>query len=258
MAENLIVAPPRIQASRLDNVIGDWFAKLRYNKLMSTDLSHSKSDIAISIAKAAVNAIPVVGGPLGSLMSDFIPTEIDKRRDSLLLELEEEFKRLEEKIDIETIKKPYFISLFLQSFRSAMATEKDEKLNCYKAIILNTAIMQDPNIDEMKIMLRITDNLTPLHIKLLKIFTNPPTYLENNPEIKAKFGNISMGGISALTSITLPDYSPDLIDIASKDLDSMSLTNGLSGRVIMTVNGILSPRLTDFGKKYMNYISLSD
>lgn len=224
---------------------------------MSTDLSTPKSDVAISLVKAAVNTIPVVGGPLGSLMSDFIPTELNKRRDSLLLELEEEFKRLEEKIDTETIKKPYFISLFLQSFKSAMATEENEKIDCYKAIIINAAIAQDPNIDEMKIMLRITDNLTPLHIKLLKLFIDPQIWLEENPEIKARFQNISMGGISTLTSMVFPDYPQDLIKIASRDLESMGLANGLSGGVTMTVQGILSQRVSDFGKKYISFISIS-
>ncbi len=225
---------------------------------MPTDLSATNVDKTISIVKAVVNAIPVVGGPLGSLMSDFIPTELDKRRDALLLWLEKEFSRLENRIDNETINKPYFISLFLQSFKSAMATEEDEKLNCYKAIIINTAIIQNPNIDEMKIMLRVTDNLTPLHIKLLKIFTDPTIYLENNPEIKARFQNISSGGISALTTMAFPGYSSDLVDVALKDLDSMGLTNGLSGRAMMTVGGILSPRLTEFGKKYINFISLPE
>jgi len=224
---------------------------------MPTNLSPTKSDIAIGLVKAAVNAIPAVGGPLGSLMGDFIPTELDKRRDSLLLELEREFKRLENKINTETLKKPYFISLFLQSFRSAMAAEEKEKLDCYKAIIINSALIQEPNIDEMKIMLRITDNLTPLHIKLLKIFIDPPEYLEENPDIKTRFGNISMGGVSTLTSAALPNYSSDLTNIASKDLESMGLANGLSGKVTMTVHGILSSRITDFGKKYISFISLS-
>lgn len=37
---------------------------------MPTDLSPTKGDVAMSLVKAVVNAIPVVGGPLGSLMSD--------------------------------------------------------------------------------------------------------------------------------------------------------------------------------------------
>jgi len=223
---------------------------------MPTNLTLTKSDVAVGLVKAAINTIPVLGGPLGSLMSDFIPSELDKRRDTLLLELESEFKRLDDKIATETISKPYFISLFLQSFKSAMASEEKAKIDCYKAIIINSAIKQDPNIDEMKIMLRITDNLTPLHIKLLKIFIDPTKYLDDNQDVKARFGNISMGGVSTLTSAALPNYSSELISIASKDLESMGLANGLSGGATMTVHGILSSRITGFGKKYIGFISL--
>ncbi len=33
-----------------------------------------------------------------------------------------------------------------------MGTEREEKIDCYRAIILNTLIAQEPNIDEIQII----------------------------------------------------------------------------------------------------------
>jgi len=224
---------------------------------MATDLSPTKSDTAIKLVKAVASAVPAVGGPLGSLINDFIPTEINKRRDGLLLKLEAGFKKLEEKINADRLAEPYFISIFLQAFKSAMASEEQEKIDCYKAIILNTAIIQEPNIDEIKIMLKVTDNLTPLHMKLLKIFKDPEKFLIQNPDAKTRFGNVSMGGIGTLTSACLPGYPQDLIGIASMEIGNLGLAQWPTGGATMTVQGILSPRLTDFGKKYLDFITIS-
>lgn len=223
---------------------------------MPTDLKPSKSDAVMSVIKAAVNAVPYVGGSLASLMDDFIPTELNKRKDNLLLQLEKDFKDLEDRINTEVLKESYFISIFLSSFKSAMATEKQEKIDCYRAIILNAAIAQQPNTDEIQMMLRITDSLTPLHIKLIKLFNDPQRYLVENPDIQAKLTNVSMGGINTLTLACFPEYNQELIKVALKDLTIMGIGNGLEGGITMTRNGILSPRLTEFGKKYLTFITM--
>lgn len=222
---------------------------------MTTDLSMPKTDQAIAILKAGVNAIPVAGGIVGSLMSDFIPTELGKRRDSLLLKLEEDFTKLSDSISEEYLKKPEFISLFIQSFKSAMATHQQEKINAYRAIILNSSIRQNPDTDELEIMLKITDSLTDLHIKLLKLFENPQSYIDNNPEVTARLRGLILGSISQLVSACLPGYDQELLKVVGGELQTKNLANIPFG-TMMTSNGVVSPRLTEFGKKYLQFIQL--
>jgi hypothetical protein len=224
---------------------------------MATDLSSSKADKAFSVLKAASGLVPVAG-VLATLVDEFIPSELNKRRDALLLKLEADFTALEGRINNEVLTKPYFISIFLQSFRSAMATEQEEKVDSYRAIILNSLVSQNPNIDEIQMMIKITDSLTPLHIKLLKVFRNPREYLEIDQEAKARFGSVYMGGISHLTGACFPQYSPELIKVALKDLTNMGLGNGMESGVTMSEDGILAERLTEFGKRYLNFITIQN
>lgn len=221
---------------------------------MTTDLSSSKADKVFSIIKAAASLHPATG-TLATLIDEFIPSELNKRRDALLLKLEADLEKLQDKINKDVVSKPYFISIFLQSFKSAMATEQQEKIDCYRGIILNTLITQEPNIDEIQIMIRITDSLTPLHIKLIKLFNDPQAYLNQNSDIQAKLANVSLGGISTLTSAVFPEYNQQIVGIALKDLTNMGVGNGLEGGVTMSLSGILSPRLTEFGKKYLQFVT---
>jgi hypothetical protein len=221
---------------------------------MTTNLSSSKTDKIFSVIKATSELFPVTGA-LTTLIDEFIPSELNRRRDSLLLKLEEDFKNMQDKINKDVVSKPYFISVFLQSFKSAMATEQQEKIDCYRAIILNTLIEQEPNIDEIQIMIRITDSLTPLHIKLIKLFRDPQEYLNQNPDVKVKIDHVRSGGIGTLTSAVFPEYEKKLIEVALKDLTNRGIGNGLEGGGTMSIHGILSPRLTDFGKKYLQFIT---
>ena len=51
-----------------------------------------KADIVISASKAAFAAIPVVGGPIASLIGDFIPTSTQKNIQATLEMLKESVK----------------------------------------------------------------------------------------------------------------------------------------------------------------------
>jgi len=63
-------------------------------------ISKTKSDHALVIFKAAVSATPVVGGPIASLISDYIPSATEKslNRAAELLK-----KRLKEFEDTERV-----------------------------------------------------------------------------------------------------------------------------------------------------------
>lgn len=221
---------------------------------MATDLKPTKTDIAFSITKSLAGLLPATG-MVATLVDEFIPSEVSKRRDNLLLKLEKDFEELPEKVK-EALQKPFFISIFMQSFRSAMATEKAEKIDAYRAIILNTAIGENPDEDEIEVMTRITDTFTPLHIKLIKIFEDPPKYLRENPEAKARFGTPYMGGVGQLINACLPNYPQDLINVAVRDLNNAGIGHGMDNSATMTESGMLACRISEFGKRYLKLITL--
>ena len=226
------------------------------DKPSSPDISKkSKTDHALSGLKALLSTAPFTGG-LASLMNDYIPDSIEKRARELLMQLNEDFKSLEERYNEEVLTKDYFITTFLTAFKQAVETHQEEKINAFRAIILNTLLISEPNEDEIAFFINITQRLTPIHIKLLRIFSNPQSSLDNNPEAKSKLQNISMGGLSSLTLALLPGYDDNLIENAFKDLYNMGFHTTSSYRTTMTGHGITQKRTSEFGDRYLQFITL--
>lgn len=223
---------------------------------MKGDIVETK-DVVLSVAKAAVSTIPIAGGPIASLMGDFIPTEMNKRRDKLVEKLIKDFEKFKDKYDKDALTRPYFISIFLECFRSAMATEKEEKIDAYRAIILNSLIEQTPDEDESQFMIKLVDLLTPLHFKVLKIFSDPHQALEANLEAKQRMESIVSGGVSMLTGALLGEYSGDLIQVICGDLQTKKLADIPFG-TMMTKEGVLAKRTSGFGDRLINYITLPE
>lgn len=219
------------------------------------NFSKTKLDHALSVVKAAANAIPYVGGPLGSLLSDYLPNSVEKRKTEFIGKLGQELESVQDRLQNDVISKEYFISIFMQSFRRAIESSQEEKVGAFRAIIVNTAIDQAPREDEIFAFVNITDRLTPLHIKLLKILANPEQAIENNETAKSGFENVSMGGINTLFELLLSEYPIDLVGVAFYDLYILGLQNTERGGVTMTKSGITSKRTTGFGDRYLQYIT---
>lgn len=225
---------------------------------MSVDktFKKTKQDHVLAVLKAAVSAIPVAGGPIASLLSDYLPNEIEKRKTKLLIQLDDDLKRLKGRFQEVTLKKEEFVTTFFKSFKKAMETHQKEIIDGYRAIILNSLIDSNPNQDEITMFIGITERLTPLHVKLLKILDNPEGIVSQNPEAKAHFDSLSLGGLSTLFSVLLSDYPMEIIDIAFKDLYNLGLHDTPQLRVTMTKHGILQRRISKLGNRYLRYITL--
>lgn len=220
------------------------------------DFSKTKTDHTLSALKAVANTIPYIGGPLGSLLSDYLPDSVEKRKTEFLTKLAQELDAVRDRLQSDFVSKEYFISTFMQSFRRALENHQKEKVEAFRAIIINTALDQNPKEDEIAIFISITDRLTSLHLKLLKILFNPQRAVDSNEAARSRFESISMGGVSTLFEMLLSEYPVDLVNIAFHDLYNMGLQNTERGGVTMSKHGIVAKRTTEFGDRYLNYISL--
>lgn len=221
------------------------------------DFSKTNVDHALSVLKAAVNVVPVFGGAVGSLLSDYLPNSVEKRKTEFLTKLVQELEAVQEKLQSDFVSKEYFISTFMQAFRRAIENHQDEKVQAFRAIIVNAAIDPNPKEDEIAAFVNITDRLTPIHLKLLKILANPQVAVDGSSEsIKARFESIYTGGMNTLFGMLLPGYPMDLINVAFYDLYIMGLQTTERSIGSMTKQGLVSKRTTDFGDRYLQYISL--
>ncbi len=224
---------------------------------MSDDPNFSKTklDHTLSAVKAAVNLIPYAGGPLGSLLSDYLPNSVEKRKTEFLERLGKELEAVQDKLQTDVVSREYFISTFMQSFRRALENHQEEKVSAFRAIIVNIAIDQNPREDEVAAFISITDRFTPLHIKFLKILANPQAMIDRNESAKSRFESIYMEGINTLFELLLPEYPADLVGVALHDIYILGLQNTERGGVTMSRSGITSKRTTDFGDRYLQYIT---
>ena len=217
----------------------------------------NKNDHAVSLVKAVLSTAPFTGG-IASLISDYLPNSVEKRKAELLIKLSKDLENLENRYNEDTLKKDYFISTFIAASKGVIENHDQEKVNAFRAIILNTLIAENPKEDEVAMFIGMTQRLTPLHIKLLKILRDPKLEIEKDPEKKSKMDAVYSGGISTLTSLIIPQYSEDLVKIAFQDLYNMGLHSTSSWGGTMSAHGITQKRTSEFGDKYIDFITLPE
>ena len=76
-------------------------------------------------------SLSVIGSPISVLLSDFIPSRRFLRLETFVEELSEEFKKVEDKIDIEYITTDEFAFLFEQCFKAASDNYHKEKIEFF-------------------------------------------------------------------------------------------------------------------------------
>lgn len=137
----------------------------------------NKGDVAHTIAKAGLSAIPVVGGPAVELFNAIITPPLAKRRDEWIESIAEGLKKLEETVEgfkIENLKdNDMFITTVMHATQVAIRNHQKEKLDALRTAILNSTSPNAPEEDMQLIFLNFVDILTSSHLKMLKFLENP-------------------------------------------------------------------------------------
>jgi hypothetical protein len=125
--------------------------------------SVTRGDAALIVGKAALEAIPVVGGPLAALL-EFVPTARDRNIIKAIEFLREQITSLETRIDTASINKEEFAELFASFTQVAVRTHHDEKLHA-SANILSALLLQEGDpakvpYDELDHLIRCVDALS--------------------------------------------------------------------------------------------------
>jgi hypothetical protein len=218
---------------------------------MTEQIEKDAKDGAHTLARAVLSAIPVIGGPLSVLFESVFSPPIEKRKQEWLQRLAQSVNTLTEKIDGLTpealSKHEVFISVALQASQIALRSHQKEKLEALQNAVLNSVAYD--SLDETKQMMfvRFIDELTPLHLKVLKFRQNPvPPSKEpeqnDHPHILVRAWDEA--------NPDLPANSP-LIWQVSKDLFSRGLTT--SGW--LDQGPTLKKATLDFGDEFLRFIS---
>lgn len=221
---------------------------------------NTKDDVLLT-AKAALSAIPVVGGPVAELFATVITPSLEKRRIEWLNSLAVELEKLKQEIEgfsyESLVNNEVFVSNIMQASQAALRSHQEEKLISLRNAVINSLKPNSPDEDQQSIFINYIDTLTPWHLRVLKFFENPRVWGEG---VGIEYPNWSSGGPSAVLEHTFPELSGrrELYDQIVKDLHSRGLMNTENLHMTMTESGMFASRTTELGKKFIKFITLEE
>jgi hypothetical protein len=120
-------------------------------------------DAALVLAKARLNAIPLVGGSLASLV-EFIPTVTRTNTEKAIGFFRDQLADLATRIDVDAVDKEEFSELFKSCSRIMERTHRDEKLRAAANILANLLLKPGDqakvSYDELDHLIRCVDALS--------------------------------------------------------------------------------------------------
>jgi len=120
-------------------------------------------DAGLVVVKALLNAIPLVGGSLASLV-EFIPTANQRNAEKATRFLRDRLANLETRIDVDAVDKEEFSELFQSYSRIMERTHRDEKLRAAANILANLLLKSGDqakvSYDELDHLIRCVDALS--------------------------------------------------------------------------------------------------
>jgi len=222
------------------------------------DLEKTTSgDIVHSVFKGALGAIPYLGSAAVEIFGLVFTPPLEKRKIQIMNNFAERLNELEssKKIDLtELSNNEHFIDVLIQSTTFAIRTSQKEKIEAFKNAILNTAV--GCSIDETKshIFINQLDIFTVWHIKLLQFVENPVDCLKNASK---PIPNYVSGSLATIIRGLYPELSQELLNIIWNDLKNAGFIDAADTQTMMTGNGLLAKRTTNFGDEFLNYIRFS-
>jgi hypothetical protein len=127
-------------------------------------MTHSAKDHALAIIKAGINLIPMVGGPIASLIGDYVPTSTQAVIERSTELLAQKLDALKDRIDLEAVNKDDFSELFKSCYLVIVRTNREQKLQVATAILANLLLRPgDPaksSYEELDHLIRCIDALS--------------------------------------------------------------------------------------------------
>jgi len=133
----------------------------------------TEADVVLGTARAALAAIPFVGGSITEVLSVVLAPAVTRRRDDWFKQLADALDQLESKVQgfkVESLaENDAFVSAVIQATRAATATHQQEKLEYLRNALLNVAIGNAPDELKQQIFLGAIEAFSPAHVKTLDL-----------------------------------------------------------------------------------------
>jgi hypothetical protein len=219
-------------------------------------LKHTKEDHIDNVITAIMSSNPVTS-VFGSFVDNYLPKGRQQRLEDFIRDFAVGYENFKDKMQIELakIKTDSFSFIFVNVIQSALIYYQPEKIEAFRAILLNSLTPESPSDELKEYYLNLLNSLTPVHIKILKAVKIPQKfhyeagYPDDGTYIKI---------LEPMFEFKLKPYPNDLIKSAWRELLSKGLVKEekieASASTVKAIN--IKGMLTEFGQGFIDFIVL--
>ncbi len=216
----------------------------------------TSGDTLHALAKAGLGSVPIVGVAMSEAFCHFVATPMEKRRQAWMSDVGERLVRLEAEssVDVQSLQSnDAFIDTVIQATSIAMKTSQREKLVALQNAIANAARGECPDAAQQHMFLRLIDDFTEWHLRILFLFQAPREWFTRNSKSPP---GMTMGSLQGIVFTAFPELRnhPEMTAQIWRDLYSRGLVSTESLHGNMTANGLFETRTTGRGSLFLRFI----
>jgi len=213
-----------------------------------TDLDETPArDHALAIGLAALNAIPVAGGTIATLISEYVPRQKQVRLVCFVEDLGERLRAQQERVDQDFVRTEEFQVLFEDALDRVQQRKNEDKFEYWARLIIGVVGKERPPRADRDRFVDTLDRLRLSHLRLLHVVATTTT---------GKPG-MYMGGVSETLTWKMPDTP---IEEIRRDWDDLARDNVLqsypSGMMTAEGAGNLTVRVAPYGQQFIRLLQL--
>lgn len=218
-----------------------------------------RRDRARVVVDAAISAVPIVGGPIQTLVDALVAPKLSKRRDEWVVTLAADVQEALDRIDgleIDQMQQSdRLVTTILETTLIAMRTTEEDKLAALRAACIRAALPAEVEAVYERVFVRWIDELLPLHLQVLAYLEDPYGWFDRNGIEKQHYMHAAR---MAPFKVAMPELAENdtMRDLVMRDLGQRGLADagGLTGMV--SENSVYSPLVSELGRKFLRFIRL--
>lgn len=222
------------------------------SKIERTLIGHPPVEAVLNIFKAVLSTTPFTGG-ISSLITDYIPSSRVLRLEQFAEQVARDLKDVAARVEADYLQTDEFAFIFERSFRGSAENYQREKLEAFRGILVNSAIRADIQQEEKEHFLVLANNLSILHLRILRFMAEPRRYLA---DLQIEERRVR-GGFSEMFAVVIPGVDQGVIRSAFGDLYQSGLitTDQNIFGTMTSAQGLqlLGDRVSDLGHRFISF-----
>jgi hypothetical protein len=209
-----------------------------------------------TLLRAAIEAIPCVGGTFSTLIEELIPNWKMERLQRFVAELAVDLESLAGNIDLGYLRREEFGYLFEETFRIVLFEYREEKLAAFRNILLNSMVRTDVKQELKEYLFSTVRDLGSLHMRFIALLENPREFYGARgvrDDASAIGGSIIEELRRCFPELDDPTIRAVWNDLRNSEIVSMEARN-LGAMISSSGSKALEGHLTEFGRLLTSFI----